>query len=123
MRAWTGTELDRIGRTREPQLESLRPDDTLRAPVAIWFVRDGDGLYSVVKGREGSRLQGTLTCHQGRIRAGGVTEGVTFQETDSAEALERIDAVCRSKYSHCPSIAEDCAAPRARYATIQLAPR
>jgi hypothetical protein len=44
MTAWTADELDRLGGADELQLASVRDDGTLRRPVTIWVVRQGDDL-------------------------------------------------------------------------------
>jgi hypothetical protein len=45
MAAWATDELDRIGNAEELILASTRRDGTLRRPVTMWVVRDGDDLY------------------------------------------------------------------------------
>ena len=45
MTAWTGVELTKIGTAEELNLASMRRDDTLRKPVTMWVVRQGDRLY------------------------------------------------------------------------------
>ncbi len=45
MMAWTDEELDRIGNAQELEIAALRADGTLRGPVTIWVVREGDDLY------------------------------------------------------------------------------
>src|SRR5437667_299891 len=45
MTEWTKDELTKIGSAEELQIASLRRDGTLRKPVTIWVVRDGDSLH------------------------------------------------------------------------------
>jgi len=45
MTTWTRDELDKIAAAEELQIASVRRDGTLRKPVAIWVVRDGDHIY------------------------------------------------------------------------------
>lgn len=45
MTVWTSDELTRIGTADELQIAPLQRDSTLRNPVSIWVVRDGDDLY------------------------------------------------------------------------------
>src|SRR5947207_10002417 len=79
MTAWTTEELTRIGSSEELQIASVRPDGTLRNPVTIWVVRDGDSLYvRSVKGPTAAWFRGTQEKHEGRIRAGGVEKEVNF---------------------------------------------
>lgn len=123
MTAWTDAELDRIGKAEEIDLESERGDGTLRAPVTMWIVRDGDLVYvRSVKGREGPWFRGTRTRHQGRVRAGGITKDVTFQDADP-DTYDRVDAAYRAKYGHYTGIVDTVLTARARAATLRLVPR
>jgi hypothetical protein len=71
MTAWTNEELDRIGAAEELEVASLRADGTLRRPVTIWVIREGDDLYvRSWRGRSGAWYRGTQERHQGHIRAG-----------------------------------------------------
>ena len=45
MSGWTPAELDRIDQAEELDLTSQRRDGSLRDPVTIWVVRDGEDLY------------------------------------------------------------------------------
>jgi len=45
MNAWSSEELDRIGAAEELDLAPVRRDGTLRKPVTMWVVRDGDDVY------------------------------------------------------------------------------
>ncbi|MET7696489.1 DUF2255 family protein [Streptomyces sp. NPDC005485] len=66
MTAWTDAQLDRIGAGQEITLESERADGSLRDPVTMWMVRDGDVIYvRSVKGREGPWFRGAQGHHQG----------------------------------------------------------
>ncbi|MEU5879155.1 DUF2255 family protein [Spirillospora sp. NPDC047279] len=67
MAGWSTGELSVIDRTDEPDLRSMRADGSLRDPVTMWVVRNGDDLYvRPVKGRDGW-YQGTRT-RPGRTR-------------------------------------------------------
>ena len=84
MPTWTSEELDAIGAAEELDLASVRNDGTLRRPVTMWVVRDGDDLYvRSVNGRGSSWFRGAQSCHQARIRAGGVEKDVELVETDN----------------------------------------
>jgi hypothetical protein len=56
MSAWTSDELTKIQAAEEVQIAPRRPDGTLRNPVTVWVVRQGDDVYirSAVKGRNAS---------------------------------------------------------------------
>jgi hypothetical protein len=54
MSEWTSDELTKIGNAEELKIASMRRDGSLRKPVTIWVVRQGDGLYvRSVKGPTG----------------------------------------------------------------------
>ncbi|MFI6731322.1 DUF2255 family protein [Nonomuraea sp. NPDC050451] len=73
MTGWTSEELTAIANAEELDLASRRGDGTLRAPVTMWVVRHGDGLYvRSMHGRACAWYRGTRTRHEGHISAGGV---------------------------------------------------
>ena len=79
MTEWTSDQLDKVGRAEELQIASTRRDGTLRKPVTVWVVRHGDDLYvRSVRGPSAYWFRGTQETHEGRIRAGGVQQDVTF---------------------------------------------
>ena len=121
--AWTNEELATIGDTEELTLASARRDGTLRDPVTMWVVRDGEDLYvRSVNGRGSSWFRGAQTRHEARIRAGAVEKDVSLVETGAAG--ESIDSAYRAKYGRrYPSIVPSIVAPEARAATLKLAPR
>jgi hypothetical protein len=124
MVAWTSDELARIGTAEELELASLRRDGTLRNPVTMWVVRDGDSLYvRSMNGREGTWFRGTQVRHEGHIRAGGVDKDVSL--VDAEQNIDnQIDAAYRSKYRrYGESIVGTIVSPKARSATIKLVPR
>jgi hypothetical protein len=123
MSAWTIDELDKIAAAEELELASARRDGTLRNPVTIWVVRHGDDLYvRSVYGRTSRWFRGTQERHEGHIRAGGVDKDVSFVEADE-EVSDDIDAAYRTKYRSQPAAYVDpTVTPRARAATLKLAP-
>jgi hypothetical protein len=91
---WTSDELDAIGAAEELNLASVRGDGTLRRPVTMWVVRDGDDVYvRSVNGRGSSWFRGAQTRHEAHIRAGGVDKDVELVETD--ERADAVDAAYR----------------------------
>jgi hypothetical protein len=44
MSAWTSDELNKIGAAEEARIASRRRDGTMRNPVTVWVVRQGDDL-------------------------------------------------------------------------------
>ena len=124
MTAWTSEELNKIDKTEELKIASLRRDGTLRKPVIIWVVRLGDDLYvRSVNGRAGSWFRGTQVRHEGHIQAGGVEKDVNFVEADPGINND-IDAAYRSKYRrYAANIVNSIISTKARAATIKLVPQ
>jgi hypothetical protein len=124
MATWTKNELNRIAGTDELELSSRRRDGTLRDPVTMWVVRDGDDLYvRSIHGRTGSWFRGTQTRHDGHIRSGGVDRDVAFADADP-EIGDRVDAAYHTKYDRYGSnIVGTVINSGARAATIRLVPR
>jgi hypothetical protein len=125
MSGWTSDELARIGQADELDLASQRRDGSLRDPVTMWVVRDGDDLYvRSMHGRAGAWFRGTQTRGQGHIRSEGVARDVTFV-IDTDQALNnRIDAAYRSKYRrYGDRIVDGVVNPASRASTIKLVPR
>jgi len=124
MTEWTSDEFTRIGSAEELQMASRRRDGTLRKPVTIWVVRDGDSLYvRSVKGSSGAWFRGTKERHEGRIQAGGVEKEVTFVDADH-DIDDQVDAAYRAKYRrYAGSILNSVLTPQARSTTIKLTPR
>ena len=123
MGRWTSDELDRIGGAEELEIASVRRDRTLRKPVTIWVVRQGNDLYvRSVYGRGSSWFRGVQVRHEGHIRAGGVDKDVLLDETDDMN--DEIDAAYRAKYHrYAESIVGTIVSPEARAATLKLVPR
>jgi hypothetical protein len=124
MTQWTSEQLDKIGKAEEVQIASVGRDGKLRNPVTVWAVRHGDDLYvRSVRGRDGHWFRGTQERHEGRIRAGGVQQGVTFVEADHNIDGE-IDAAYSDKYRrYAGRILESVLTPDARTSTLKLVPR
>jgi len=123
MSTWTSDELDRVGGAEELEIASVRRDGTLRRPVTIWVVRQGDDLYvRSVNGRTSSWFRGAQARHEAHIEAGGVDKDVLLVETDDLN--DEIDAAYRSKYHrYAESIVGSIVSPEARAATLKLVPR
>ncbi len=124
MMQWTSDQLDKVGRSEELQIASVRRDGTLGKPVTTWVVRNGDDLYvRSVRGRDAHWFRGTQERHEGGIRAGGVQQDVTFVDTDH-DVDDEVDAAYRAKYSrYAGSILNSVLTPEARSTTIKLVPR
>lgn len=124
MTAWASDDLSKIGAAEELEIASLRRDGTLRHPVTIWVVRNGDDLYiRSVNGRTASWFRGTQVRHEGRIWAGGVEKDVTFVDAGH-DIADQLDAAYRAKYRrYAASIIGAVVSPQARSATLKLVPR
>jgi hypothetical protein len=124
MSDWTAEELDTIGAADELEIAALAPDGTPRPATTIWVVRVGDDLYvRSFRGRGGGWFRSVLRRPQGRIRAGGLTRDVAFQEPEDADNAA-IDRAYRTKYARYggayvdPMVSRDATA-----ATLRLTPR
>ena len=124
MTQWTGDQLDKVGGAEEVQIASTRSDGTLREPVTVWVVRHGDDLYlRSVGGRKGLWFRGVQETHEGRIRAGGIQQDVTFVEADD-ELADEIDAAYRVKYRrYAGNILNSVLTAEARAGTLKLVSR
>ncbi len=125
MTSWTEDELARFGGSEEVEIASRRRDGTLRNPVTVWVVRQGDSLYvrSAVKGRDAAWYRGIQEKHEGRIRAGRVEKDVTLVDADH-RIDDEVDSAYRAKYRrYAGRILNSVLTPEARSTTIRLVPR
>jgi hypothetical protein len=124
MTQWTSGQLDKLGKAEEAQIASVRRDGELRKPVTVWVARHGDDLYvRSVGGRNAYWFRGTQERHEGRIRAGGVQQDVTFVDADHGIDPE-IDGAYRTKYGrYAGRILNSVLTREARATTIKLVPR
>ncbi|MEV4414050.1 DUF2255 family protein [Catellatospora sp. NPDC049609] len=124
MTGWTSDELATIGQADELELASQRRDGSLRDPVTMWVVRDGDDLYvRSMHGRAGAWFRGTQTRHEGHVRSAGVDKDVAFVVDADPGLNDRIDAVYRSKYGrYGKKYVDSVVNPASRASTIKLDP-
>jgi hypothetical protein len=124
MTQWTGDQLDSVARAEEVQIASVRRDGVLSKPVTVWVVRQGDDIFvRSVRGRSAHWFRGTQERQEGRIRAGGVQQDVTFIDADH-NLDDEVDAAYRAKYRrYAGSILDSVLTPEARSTTIKLVPR
>jgi hypothetical protein len=96
--AWEPDRLDRFARADEVAVASRRPDRTLRGFVTIWAVRVGDAIYiRSAHGFDNPWFQRALHSGQGRIRAAGLEQDVTFEAAESDVANE-VTSAYHAKY-------------------------
>ena len=125
MASWTTNELNKIGTAEELSIASLRTNGTLRNPVTIWVVRAGDDLYiRSVYGRDSAWFQGAQACHEGQIKAGGITKDVDLEEIKADNDINKqVDNAYAVKYRrYTKSIIDHINSSGARSATIKLVP-
>ncbi|WP_371666895.1 DUF2255 family protein [Streptomyces sp. NBC_00289] len=123
MTTWTSDELNRIAGADELEIAPLRRDGTLRGPVPIWVVRDGDDVYvRSFRGTDGAWWRSARTSREGHIRSGGVDKDVTFEEVADAESNDRIDTAYRTKYGRFGGAYVDPMVA-ARSTTLRLVPQ
>jgi hypothetical protein len=124
MTKWTGDQLDSVARAEEVQITSVGRDGVLSKPVTVWVVRQGDDIFvRSVRGRSAHWFRGTQERQEGRIRAGGFQQDVTFIDADH-NLDDEVDAAYRAKYRrYAGSILDSVLTPEARSTTIKLVPR
>src|SRR2546428_1329758 len=124
MSGWTADELNKIGMAEEVRVASRRRDGTMRDPVTVWVVRQGDDLYvRSVKGSTGAWFRGAQQLREGHIQAGAVGRDVSFADADRSISDE-IDRAYRTKYHrYSANIVNSVLTRQARSATLQLVPR
>jgi hypothetical protein len=124
MTNWTSNQLEKIGNAEEVQIASVGRDGSLGRWVTVWVARHGDDLYlRSVGGRNAHWFRGIQKTHQGRIRAGGIQQDVTFVEADHG-IDDEVDAAYRTKYNrYAGRILNSVLTPEARSATAKILPR
>jgi hypothetical protein len=125
MTAWTSGELARIGEATELTIQAQRPDGTLRRPLPVWVVRDGDHVYiRSYRGESGAWYRAVRSSGAGRIQADGVEKDVTFAAVTDTATDDRIDEAYRTKYrSYGAAYIGPMTTPAARATTLELTPR
>jgi hypothetical protein len=124
MTQWKSDQLDKLGKSEEVQIATVGRDGVVGKPVTVWSARHGDDLYvRSVRGRNGHWFRMTQERHEGRIRAGGVQQDVTFVDGNH-DVDDEIDAAYRAKYRrYSGSILNSVLTPEARSTTMKLVPR
>ncbi|MGH6654768.1 MAG: DUF2255 family protein [Actinocrinis sp.] len=131
MTGWDSAELASIGDADELTVQVARADGTVRKPVPVWVVRDGDDLYiRSYKGESAGWYRAVVTAHAAHVHSGGVSKDVTFDERgrhigqDDLALNDRIDEAYRTKYQKYGSrLTDPMITPVARATTLKLVPR
>lgn len=122
MTTWSKDELDKIGRAEELQISPRRRDGSLRKPVTIWVVREGENLYvRSYNGQSGSWYRVAQNSHEGHIRAGGIEKNVRFENADPA-IIDQVDAAYQAKYGRYPQYVRPMLTGDVKSTTIKLVP-
>jgi hypothetical protein len=120
---WTSGELSAIAAARELEIQSVTAEGSLRKPVPIWVVRQGEDLYvRSWRGPGSAWFRGVQDRHEGHIRAGSVDKDVTFVEAPEKPVNASIDVAYRAKYGDSPYATPMVSEP-ARSTTLRLVPR
>jgi hypothetical protein len=124
MTGWTPDQLAAVADADELTIQPRRADGTLRKPVPIWVVRDGDNLYvRSFRGTRGAWFRDAEAQRAGRITSGGITVDVTFAAEHDTEVNDRIDTAYRTKYRrHGAQYVAAMVAADARATTLRLLP-
>jgi len=125
MTGWTPDQLAAVTDADELTIQPQRGDGTLREPVPIWVVRDGDDLYvRSFRGTRGAWFRDAAAQLVGHVSSGGVTANVVFAAEHDMEVNDRIDAAYRAKYGrHGAQYVAAMVAADARATTLKLMPR
>ncbi|MCU1480415.1 MAG: hypothetical protein JWQ19_1201 [Subtercola sp.] len=98
MAPWTTNELRQIDAATELRVASQRPDGSLRPYATIWHTTLGDALFiRSAHGPDNGWFRRALASGTGRISAGSVEKGVTFELADPSVRAE-LDAALHAKY-------------------------
>jgi hypothetical protein len=106
------------------ELSLLRADGSRRPYVTIWAVQVGDDLFvRSAYGRGNGWFRRALANPVGRIRAGGVTKDVSFEEPET-DVHADVDAAYHAKYDRYGSaVVGSVVGPTAAQATFRVLPR
>src|SRR5260370_27574947 len=91
MTGWKSDQLAKLGAAEEVQIAAIGRDGKLGKPTTIWAVHHGDDLFvRSVRGRDANWFRKTQERREGRIRAGGLLQYLTFVDAagyDGDDAL------------------------------------
>ncbi len=99
--AWSGEQVERIGRAEELQIATKRADGTLRHWVPIWVVCVGEQVFVRTWHRRDTGWFGhVLDSRRARIRVPGLEADVDVEDAgeDTAKLRPGVDAAYRAKY-------------------------
>ena len=122
MTTWTDTDLAHFGDAQEVRIAGMRRDGSLRSPVIVWVVRDGEELYTrSVNGPDAAWFRGAQLRHRGQLSASGVVAHVDFVDSDR-DVDDELDAEYQRKYGRYPGPVKSIISAAARSTTLKLVP-
>lgn len=121
--AWTEQELAAFGDATEVQIAPRRDDGGLSRDVTIWIVRVGPDLYvRSAYGADNPWYRRAVANGSGRLRAGDLERGVTFEQPGQQVHAE-VDAAYHAKYDrYGPAIVGTVVGDQAAGVTLRLGP-
>ncbi|WP_040168083.1 DUF2255 family protein [Microbacterium gorillae] len=125
MAFWEQDTLAALDGGDEIDITPRRTDGTLRAPVIIWAVRLGDGLYvRSARGPEGGWYRHVLASGEAVVAARGAGADVTVEHLPAGDARHaELDAAYHAKYDrYGPAIVGAVVGPDAAEVTLRLVP-
>ena len=123
MTAWAQDDLRKIAGSDDLHVAPFREDGvTYGTPTWIWSVVADGALYArAYNGRNSRWHQAALRQKAGRITTAGMMKEVAFEPVEGA-INDTIDEAYRTKYRGSPYL-DPMIGPRARAATVKIAPR
>jgi hypothetical protein len=126
MTGWSSSQLDRIGKSRELEVSTKRPDGTFRDWTPIWVVCLGGDVYvRSWRRREGGWFGQAVRIPEARIRVPNLEAEVSVDDIGqgSAELRSAVDAAYRAKYGphgHTSMVTDAAAATTLRLSRLPV---
>jgi len=122
VKTWSTADARTIASPQEVQVVTQRRDGSLRKPMTIWIVGDGDRVFiRSTNGRTADWFRGAIATGSGQILTRGAAHAVRFIEADDSD-LTAVDAAYRKKYGQYASIVDHLTEDGPRSATLRVHP-